>query len=183
MGTDNTGGQFGAYNLAHLIFSWDYDWWMLDEDDIVITGHHYYKRLIDRLEYNEPCYALIGLVKHPHHPITAGGALLLMQEVVPRLIRQKWKTLPYPIKSDYVSRIQEGEIAWSQKIFDLGFDIVYKGKSKQGVTVEWDYETDYCLPYREMIEKFSTVENFKQSTFYRGVGWDVLWRNADVSKT
>lgn len=168
MTMNNIGGQFGAYNLAYTIWRDHYDYWMLDEDDIIITGHHYYKNLIDRLGENESCYALIGLVEHPHHPITAGGALLLMRDYVLGNVKSKCGILPHPHKNDHISRVQEGEIAWTQNLFELGYKIVYKGKSKQGVTVEWDYKTDYCLPYREMVDRFFTVENFKKSDFYRG---------------
>jgi hypothetical protein len=183
MTMDNIGGQFGAYDCAYRVFAGKYDYWMFDEDDIVITGHHYYKTLVDRLESYEFCYALIGLVEHPHHPITAGGALLLLHNGVLYDMKNVFGRLPHPMKNDYDSRIQEGEIAWTRKLFELGYEIVYKGKSKQNVTVEWDYKTDYCLPYREMIEEYYTVENFKQTTFYRGVGWDALWSNVNDKKT
>ena len=165
----NNGGKFGAYNFVYDKLYAKYEYWMFDEDDIIITGHHYYKNLIERLAENEKCYALIGLVEHPHHPTTAGGTLLLMHKEVLRNIKGTYGSLPQPKDNEKESRIYEGEIAWTQRIFELGYKIVYKGKSIQGQNVEWDYKTDYCIPYREMIEKFKTVDDFKQTEFFKGV--------------
>ena len=169
---DNVGGQFGAYNLAYLMFADKYDYWMLDEDDIVITGYNYYKNLIERLEEGE-CYALIGLGRYTRRHKRLGtifppGSLLLMHRQVPEHLKRVDGELPHPKTNDFRSRVKYGEVGFSKRVIELGYKLVYKGKSKQNETVEWDYETDYCLPYREMIEKFGTVENFKQSGFYRG---------------
>jgi len=183
---DNIGGQFGAYNLAYKIHEGKYDYWMFDEDDIVVTGHHYYKKLINRLGVDEYCYALIGLGRADRHTRRLGkvcppGAMLLVNKKILEHLKRVDGMLPHPIKSGHKSRVQKGELAFSLRIYDLGYKIVYYGKSKQGKTVEWEYETEYCLPYRELIEKFGTVDYFKQSTFYRGVGWDILWKNANES--
>jgi len=163
---DNIGGQFGSYDRAYSEFAGKYDYWILNEDDIVITGYHYYKKLIDK---NESCYAIIGIVYPSVYdrrvPLHAASAALLLHKDVLEQIKKINGKLPHPVINSYKARVRDGEIAWSQRIEELGYKIVYTGLER------WDHEVNYCLPYRELIERFFTVENFKQSEFYRGVGW------------
>lgn len=179
MEMENRGGQFGAYNLAYSMFEGKYDYWMLDEDDIIITGHQYYKKLIDRLGENE-VYALIGVERPSRSFLSkygkqysetpmAAGALLLMHRSVLEHLKTANGSLPHPTKNDYRSRVRHGEVAWPLRLFELGYKIVYKGKSIMRKSIEWDYENDYCLSYRDMIERFQTSEKFKQTDFYKGV--------------
>lgn len=173
---ENIGGQFGAYEFAYQIFKNDYDFWLFTEDDILITGYNYYLKLIEKLR-NRKCntvYALAGVVdNHPHVLPHACSACLLIHKT----ILQKMQHIPFPIKNDLNSRIYEGEIAFSTKILNTGAEIVYEGPGineshkwnfGMGETIEWPYEQDYCIPYRELIDKFQSINDFKKEVFYTG---------------
>ena len=141
---DNIGGQFGAYDFAFSLFP-DYDYYLLDEDDIIVTGDKYYKNLLDLSEGQ--CYALLGIENHPQFHIHATGAMLLLPQNVLSDIKSKYGSLPYPTSNDQMERIIHGEVAFSEKIHACGYNFIYKG------TKSWDLN-NYCLPYRELIEKF-----------------------------
>lgn len=172
----NIGGQFGAYEFAYQTFKNDYDFWLFTEDDILITGYKYYLRLLEKLGIRrfQTAYALAGLVdNHPHIPPHACSACLLVYKD----ILEKMKHLPFPSSNDLKLRIFEGEVAFSTKIYEAGYDIVYEGPGINeshkwsfgtGETKEWPYEQDYCLPYRELIDNHQSVDNFKKGVFYTG---------------
>lgn len=163
---ENIGGQFGGYEYVYQKFKNDYDFWMFTEDDIIITGYKYYSKLIKRLgnrKYNT-AYALVGIVEHPHFPLHACSACMLIHKT----ILEKIKHLPIPSENDITSRINEGEVAFSTKIYDVDCILVYEGPAVYMKTKKWPFEKDYCLPYRQLIEENKTVNDFKTIPFYTG---------------
>lgn len=146
----NIGGQFGAYDYAFDIFP-NYDYYLLSEDDIVVTGDKYYKKLIELA--GNYCYALLGIEEHPNWHIHATGAMLLLPRLVLSDMKQKYGALPYPISNDQMERITHGEVAFSERIHELGYDFIYKGSH------EWNLD-NFCIPYRELIEKYGNIKNY-----------------------
>lgn len=160
---ENEGGQFGAFDFIWHKFEDEYDFWIFTEDDIIITGHEYYSKLIERLG-KDTAYALCGVVKHEHHPPHACSACMLIPKKILKVIRH----IPFPLVNDIPTRIARGEIAFSTKILDAGFKLTYDGPGKYMVTKEWPFEFDYCLPYRQLIEENGSVDEFKKLKFFKG---------------
>ncbi len=160
---ENIGGQFGGYNVVYQKFKNDYDFWLFTEDDIIITGYEYYKKLIAQLgsRKNNTAYALIGVVDRPDFPRHACSACMLIYKT----ILKKVDHIPYPIENDIVTRIHEGEIAFSTAIYNAGFQLVYEGPGIYLVTKEWPFKVDYCLPYRQLIDENGSVNNFLKTDF------------------
>jgi len=138
---ENWGRSFGAYNGAYQKFKNEYDYWIFTEDDILINGHNYYKIALDNFNRyeNTGFVALQGVsidgldgesgehAKHAH-----SGAGLTHVKILNEL-NAKLGKLPHCDKNesqDYLECIRNGEIAFTNEILRLGYDLR---------TVESDY--------------------------------------------
>lgn len=149
----NVGGSFGAFNYAYKHFP-EYDYWLLTEDDIVVFGDDYYRKLITKFETYENMGMLALIDVQEQHPlgIHAHGAVGLTKK---RVLDAVWEynegVLPhYRGAWDKKKVIARGEVPFTRSMHELGFQLDVFSSSK-----EWRRE-NLCLPYYE-FKKFYEV--------------------------
>jgi hypothetical protein len=127
----NCGRAFGGYNEVFEVFKDDYDYWIFTEDDILINGKEYFRICIDEFEAepNIGFMAIQGLsslglyrkiILHAH-----GGVGITHINVLNRLYNELG-SLPHCKENDaqdYASIIEKGEIAFTNLIFQLGYNL------------------------------------------------------------
>ena len=144
---DNIGGSFGAYNDA---FTGDrekiYDNWLFTEDDIVVGGRDYYRRIMNkyRARKNAGFIALIGLSRHPMGTHAHGGVGFTTREILENIVHNNNGELPhYKGGWDKDKVIEEGEVKFTNFIENkIGKDIITFYELD-----EWDFKTKLCVPY------------------------------------
>jgi hypothetical protein len=137
----NVGGSFGAYNHAFQQFKDTYDYWLFTEDDIVVGGEKYYKRLLEAFDA-EPDMGFLALIERANHPLGVhahGGVGLSRKDVLEQL-----PELPHYKGEgwDKEKIIYEGEVPFTNEITKLGYSIGEFCPKK-----DWDFENKLCLPY------------------------------------
>lgn len=144
---ENVGGSFGAYSDAFN--KYDYDYWLFTEDDILVGGDKYYKKLIRKFEKTKShrgvgFVALIRCVENHPLGIHADGGVGLSHKSVLGKVNKKWGCLPHHKEEgwDKTAIIREGEVAFTNAIYDIGYEIiVYLDRPR------WDLENKLCKPY------------------------------------
>jgi hypothetical protein len=149
------GWSFGGYNLAVQSFS-DYEFYLFTEDDILVGGDGYYKKLIERwvalenLNTQPGFLALVNVVNHAYGLHCGGGVGLTTNKILTKLITRHG-SLPHYNRLDNSNHtweqrrekhILDGEVAFTNKIFGLGFNLF-----NYGPNVSWDLENNLCTPY------------------------------------
>jgi hypothetical protein len=144
----NKGGSFGAYNYAfeHT----EYDEYLFTEDDIVIFGQDYYKKIRDRF-YSDSDNGFIGMIGvnktsrlgiHAH-----GGSGFTTRKILEKVFKEH-KELPNSgdswVKDDVII---EGEVAFTNAIDSPSSKVV-----AYNPTNFWNKEY-LCLPYEEFIQQ------------------------------
>jgi len=146
MRRDNIGGSFGAYSDAFLRFCDKYDYWLFTEDDIMVGGRDYYRRIVNlmRARKNIGFIALVGMARHPLGTHAHGGVGLTSREILSNIVNNNNGELPYHHGSwDKKNVVEEGEVKFTNFIeTKIGKEIlVFHDKD------EWDFETKLCIPY------------------------------------
>lgn len=152
----NIGWSFGSYNYAFKTFQNDYKYWIFTEDDILVGGKNYAKKLIKKWERIAKAtvpigfLALIGVIRHPYGIHCGGGIGMTTIEIL-REVEKKFGELPHHTKprNEDLSNIQNrqsviinGEVAFTNKIDELGFYLFNYGENKS-----WDMKKNLCMPY------------------------------------
>jgi hypothetical protein len=152
----NIGWSFGAYSDAFSKFKDDYDFWVFTEDDILVGGEDYMKRLVDRWEEVETAkvpigfLALVGVIRH-HYGIHCGGGVGFSSTRVLDKVFERKGCLPHfrskddPDMSLAANRqkvILEGEVAFTNSIDSLGFILLDYGENRS-----WNLTKNLCVPY------------------------------------
>lgn len=161
----NIGWSFGAHNDAFKRFHDDYDYWIFTEDDILVGGIDYAKKLKERWEDIEKAQvpvgflSLIGVIRHAQYGIHCGGAVGMSSRPVLDKVVEKFGCLPHHDKpeSDNLSANQNkqnailnGEVAFTQRIDDLGFYLI-----NYGPNTRWSMGENSCLPYYYLKEELN----------------------------
>lgn len=147
---ENIGGSFGAYSHAFITFEDKYDYWLFTEDDIVVGGPDYYKRLLDTFQAEDDMgfLALIERVRH-HLGTHAHGGIGLTSTKVLRELAEPRDSLPHYRGEgwDKDKIIRFGEVPFTNEILNLGYTIGEFCPAK-----EWNYEKKLCTPYADFHE-------------------------------
>jgi hypothetical protein len=143
---DNMGGSFGAYNDAFLKFRADYEYWLFTEDDIMVGGRDYYRRILEKMRArkNVGFVALIGMIRHPLGTHAHGGVGLTSREILDNIAHNNNGELPYH-HGDWnkINVIAEGEVKFTNFIEQkIGKEILVFHDED-----EWNLETKLCIPY------------------------------------
>lgn len=143
---ENTGGSFGAYNDAFLRYGKEYDYWLFTEDDIMVGGRDYYRRILEkfRARKNVGFVALVGMARHPLGTHAHGGVGLTSREILNNIVRNNNGELPYH-HGDWnkANVVEEGEVKFTNFIESkIGKEIVVFHDED-----EWNLETKLCIPY------------------------------------
>lgn len=148
---ENIGGSFGSYSDAFLKFKDSYEYWLFTEDDIVVGGREYYRRIFNkfRARKNAGFIALIGLSRHPLGTHAHGGIGLTSREVLSNIVKNNNGELPHFKGSwDKDKVIAEGEVRFTNFIEQkIGKDIIPFCDLD-----EWDLEKKLCIPYYNFTE-------------------------------
>lgn len=139
----NIGWSFGAYDAAYKAFKDEYRYWIFTEDDILVGGENYYKNLIEK--YNEKegtgFVALINVVNHTYGIHASGGVGITHTRILSEL-EKLCKGIPHAKTDVRQDVIMEGEVAFTNNILALGYDLVTYGNGN-----EWNYKKNLCVPY------------------------------------
>lgn len=119
----NIGGSFGAFSYAYDKISNDYDFFLFNEDDIMITEPNYFKKAIEILENDSD----VGFVAFSpisyHEPYHCGGGFGVTSKRILELVKQRFGKLPYYLDNTYYA-FEQSEIIFTNCIQSLGFKIV-----------------------------------------------------------
>lgn len=152
----NIGWSFGAFSDAFLKYRQDYMYWVFTEEDIVVTGEHYFKRLIDRWEEIEGVrvpigyLALVGVIKHTYGIHCGGGIGFTTRNVLNKLV-EKFGHLPHhtseedpdlSLQGNRQKAILNGEVAFTNEIYKQGFILLDFGPNQS-----WNTSVNLCVPY------------------------------------
>lgn len=143
---ENTGGSFGAYNDAFLRYRNDYNYWLFTEDDIMVGGRDYYRRILEKMRArkNVGFVALVGLARHPLGTHAHGGIGLTSREILENICHNNNGELPYHHGNwDKPNVVAEGEVKFTNFIEQkIGKDIIVFHDEDV-----WNLETKLCVPY------------------------------------
>ena len=143
----NFGRSFGGYHFAFEALRDEYDYWVFTEDDILVAGDGYCRTCIETFESGPRIgfVAIQGISReialHAH-----GGVGLTHRRILDAVHRKKGK-LPHCGRFEsqsYGNIIRKGEVAFTNTIHTLGFELV-NAKSEAPLYV---YADDYIRRMR-----------------------------------
>lgn len=142
----NSGGSFGGYNWAFR--NTDYDGFIFTEDDIIVCGKDYYKRLVETM-HSEPrvgYVCLIGESRNPKYRHCHGGVGFTTRKRL-KLNVDRNGDLPHPhlLGWDQRQAVRKGEIPFSSGIRERGY--ILKGIPER--RKEWTFD-NLCKAYWEL---------------------------------
>lgn len=118
----NIGGSFGAFSYSYEMIRNDYDFFLFNEDDIMIHTPNYFKRSAEILQEN----LNIGFVAFSpisyHEPYHCGGGFGVSSKRILELVRQRFGNLPYYQDNTYYA-FEQSEVLFTNCIHSLGFSI------------------------------------------------------------
>jgi hypothetical protein len=130
----NFGISFGAYNHAFLTLRGDYDYFIFTEDDVTISRNGYAHKGIEFFNRTKNCgfVAYVGISKKAldlnfEDALSAHGAIGLSSTVVLNRVVERVGSLPHADESSpqtYQDHLRYGEVAFTNKIYKLGFKLV-----------------------------------------------------------
>jgi hypothetical protein len=139
----NSGGSFGGYNWAFR--NTDYDGFIFTEDDIIVAGDNYYRKLYDAMHSMRRVgyVCLIGASKKEDTRHCHGGVGFTTRKRL-KLNVDKNGDLPHPHKSGWDQRaaVLQGEIPFSNGIREQNYKLIVI----PDMTRQWDF-VNLCKPY------------------------------------
>jgi hypothetical protein len=119
----NIGGSFGAFSYAYDQIFDEYDYFLFNEDDIMITHPNYMSRAIEIVNND----ASIGFVSFSpisyHEPWHCGGGFGVSSKRILNLVKSTYGKLPF-IESNRYEDFERSEIEFTNCIYRLGFQLV-----------------------------------------------------------
>lgn len=142
----NTGGSFGAYNDAYLALRNKYEWFLFTEDDLFIGGDEYYLKAVKKFK-DLGFLAFIDVGERDEQTHCHGGVGLSHRKILNEVMIIPRK-LPCPEGYfDKQQAIREGEIPFTNKIYQMGYKL-----KRMGEFEGWSIK-NYCLPYYNYVHK------------------------------
>ncbi len=139
---NNIGGSFGGYSYAYQNFK--YRTYLFTEDDLIVFGDHYYKKILDRMETEKADFvALLGISPNGRFPEHAhGGIGVATRETLDAIAVDG--ELPYHHGEwQHSLVIYSGEIPFTNNMLKSGKKMIYYGKE------EWSAD-NLLLPYYDV---------------------------------
>ena len=155
----NIGGSFGAFSYAYDQISNEYDYFLFNEDDIMITQPNYMSRAIEILNSDTS----VGFVSFSpisyHEPYHCGGAFGVSSKKILDSIKSTYGKLPF-IESNTYSAFEHSEVEFTNCIHRLGYQLV---NVPEYSTLAQNYEkhTSQCKP------QYVTNENLNKTFIYK----------------
>ena len=180
---ENWGRSFGAYNEAYQKFRNDYEYWIFTEDDILINGDNYFKIARDTYNRNATTgfVAFQGVtndgldgetgdhVKHAH-----SGAGLTHIRILNEL-NEKFGKLPHQDRTQsqtYDDNIRYGEIAFTNEIFKLGYELVTVESEHPLYWFAYDYMKGIRIDAKPTLLPLVTwhIDRLYKKLYHRTIG-------------
>lgn len=119
----NIGGSFGAFSYAYDKICNEYDFFLFNEDDIMLTDPGYFKKAIEILQSDDT----VGFVAFSpisyHEPYHCGGGFGVTSKRILELVKQRFGILPYYAENTYYA-FEQSEVIFTNCIHALGFKII-----------------------------------------------------------
>lgn len=155
----NIGGSFGAFSYAYDMISSDYDFFLFNEDDIMITQPNYFKKAIELLE-NDSNIGFIAFSPISYHePYHCGGGFGVTSKRILDLIKQRYGILPYYAENSYYA-FEQSEIIFTNCIHSLGFKIA-------NITEYSPLASNYLQHTSQNKPQYVTSENLSKTFIYK----------------
>lgn len=155
----NLGGSFGAFSYAYDMISSDYDFFLFNEDDIMITQPSYFKRAIEFLE-NDSNIGFIAFSPISYHePYHCGGGFGVTSKRILDLIKQRYGMLPYYAENSYYA-FEQSEIIFTNCIHSLGFKIA-------NIAEYSPLASNYLQHTSQNKPQYVTSENLSKTFIYK----------------
>jgi len=127
----NIGWSFGAYNSGFLKFRDRYDYFIFTEDDTIISGDNYALDAVNEFKNNNNCgfVSYIGITKSAFNEKSSGtihahGGVGLTSSKILNMIVDEFGSLPYSTSDSYEEVIMEGEVKFTNYIYQMGFKLI-----------------------------------------------------------
>lgn len=140
---ENNGGSFGGYNWAYR--NTDYTGFIFTEDDIIVCGENYYKRLVDKFNSEDKIgyVCLIGESNRESTRHCHGGVGYTTRERLDLNVDENGD-LPFPKNKGWNQRkaVLQGEFPFSNGIRRKGYELVGIPERQR----VWTFN-NLCKPY------------------------------------
>jgi hypothetical protein len=153
---ENYGRSFGGYNYAFIKLREDYDYFIFTEDDIVIWQDGYAREGLNVLNKNPSCgfVAYQGVTKKfndrsVEDAIHVHGGVGMASTKVLNAVVERCGCLPHAGFSEtqkYENIIEKGEVAFTNEIYKLGFQICELDHSLKMYDFAYDLMRGIDLP-------------------------------------
>ncbi len=173
---ENFGRSFGGYNYAFSRLSDEYDYFIFTEDDILIVTDQYASIGVKEFNSTQNCgfVAFQALSNKSHHNLSKaqtlhahGGVGISSANILNKVVRNHG-FLPHSTKDEsqkYTDIIKNGEIDFTNKIYQLGYKLISMPKDIKLYNFAYDKMRGFELNrYATIGEK--ALFKFK-SLFYR----------------
>lgn len=157
---ENMGGSFGAFSHGYDLMSESYQYFLFNEDDIIITHPGYFKRAIDELN-SDDTYGFIAFspICLHGHPVHCGGGFGVTSKKILDTIKTKYGNLPYIHKNSY-GDFQESEVMFTNNVIEVGY--VIKNIDEWSPLAE-----NYLKHSSQNREMFVTQDSLSKPFIYR----------------
>lgn len=151
----NVGGSYGGYSYAYR--NTDYDGFLFTEEDLLILGENYMKRIVDRFHEDDDT-GFVGLIGSSQEKRVSthchGGVGFSTREILKKT-EDSEGDLAHPKDGAWDQRraILEGEIPFTHNIYDLGLNLAGLKEHQE----KWCKE-NLVMPF----ELFKRTVDFKQ---------------------
>lgn len=156
---ENIGGSFGAFSDGYELVQDQYQYFLFNEDDIMITEPHYFKTAIDELDSDELCGFIALSPISTTNPVHCGGGFGVTSKTILDIIRNQHGKLPYAVGNTY-GHFEYSEVMFTNNIIKLGYTI----KNVQ----EWSpLAENYTKHTSQNKNIYVTEENLNKKFIYK----------------
>lgn len=156
---NNIGGSFGAFSHAFDLIANDYDYFLFNEDDIMILNPGYMSRAIEMLESD----STIGFVSFSpisyQEPLHCGGGFGVTSKIILDQVKSAYNKLPY-VESNIYSDFERSEVEFTNCIRRLGYQLV-------NVPEYSPLAKNYEKNTSQNVTHYVTDENISKSFIYK----------------
>lgn len=156
---ENKGGSFGAFSYAYDMISSEYDYFLFNEDDIMLFHPGYMTRSIEILMSRQDVGFIAFSPISFHQPLHCGGGFgVTSRSVLDRIISQ-YSQLPFVNENNYYA-FEQSEIEFTNCIVRAGYSIL-------NVPEYSPLAQNYEKHTSQMKPQYVTAENLNKTFIYK----------------
>ena len=156
---DNIGGSFGAFSDCYNFIKDNYDFFLFNEDDIMITEPNYFSRAIEMLESDETIGFVAFSPISKDKPYHCGGGFGVTSNRILNMVEGVYGYLPYIRENAYFA-FEQSEVKFTNSIHELGYSIV-------NVPEYSPLASNYEKHTSQNKEDYVTSENLNKAFIYK----------------